>query len=91
VLSVGGEACARFAPASDPAAFAAAVREVLANPALAAQLAETGSRLRDKYSLAGMVDAYVALLARHGIAVRESGIKPKRPEPAAAAMSDACG
>lgn len=70
VLSVDGEPCARFAPVSDPSAFAAAVREVLADPALAIELAERGRRLRDKYSLVGMVDAYVALLGHHGVTVR---------------------
>jgi glycosyltransferase involved in cell wall biosynthesis len=62
VLSVAGEPCAIFADARDPGAFAAAVRSVLDEPALAARLGAAGRRLRERYPLSAMTDAYADLV-----------------------------
>lgn len=69
VLSVDGSPCARFADANDLPALQAVVREVLGDRALAATLIERGGRLREKYALDTMVDAYAALLASNGVPV----------------------
>ncbi len=45
------------------------MRDVLGDPVLAATLIERGGRLRDKYALDTMVDAYAALLAKNGVRV----------------------
>jgi glycosyltransferase involved in cell wall biosynthesis len=62
VLSVDGEPCAIFADAADPAAFAAAVSRVLGDPALAARLGAVGRRLKQRYPLTAMTDAYAQLI-----------------------------
>jgi glycosyltransferase involved in cell wall biosynthesis len=62
VLSVDGEPCALFADAADPAAFADAVRQVLDDPALAARLGAVGRRLKQRYPLSAMTDAYAQLI-----------------------------
>jgi glycosyltransferase involved in cell wall biosynthesis len=62
VLSVDGEACALFVDASDPAAFADAIRQVLDDPALAARLGAVGRRLKQRYPLSAMTDAYAQLI-----------------------------
>ncbi len=69
VLSVEGGPCARFADVTDLPALQAAVCDVLGDPVLAATLIERGRRLRDKYALDTMVDAYAALLAKNGVRV----------------------
>ena len=62
VLSVEGEPCAIFADARDTAAFAAAVKNVLDDPALAAKLGAAGRRLKGRYPLTAMTDAYADLV-----------------------------
>jgi glycosyltransferase involved in cell wall biosynthesis len=73
VLSVEGEPCAIFADAHDVQAFAAAIRRVLDEPALAAKLGAAGRRLQGRFPLSAMTDAYADLvetLARSGDAHR---------------------
>jgi glycosyltransferase involved in cell wall biosynthesis len=62
VLSVDGESCALFVDANDPAAFADAIRRVLDDPALAARLGAIGRRLKQRYPLSAMTDAYAQLI-----------------------------
>jgi glycosyltransferase involved in cell wall biosynthesis len=62
VLSVAGEPCALFVDARDPAAFAAAVKCVLEDAALAARLGGVGRRLKGRYPLSAMTDAYADLI-----------------------------
>jgi glycosyltransferase involved in cell wall biosynthesis len=62
VLSVEGEPCALFVDARDPAAFAAAVKSVLDDPALAAKLGDVGRRMAERYPLSAMTDAYADLI-----------------------------
>jgi glycosyltransferase involved in cell wall biosynthesis len=62
VLSVEGEPCAIFVDARDAAAFAAAVKRVLDDPALAASLGAVGRRLKGRYPLCAMTDAYARLI-----------------------------
>lgn len=62
VLNVEGEPCALFVDAADPEAFAAAVRRVLDDPALAARLGATGKRLKERYPLSAMTDSYAQLI-----------------------------
>jgi glycosyltransferase involved in cell wall biosynthesis len=62
VLSVEGEPCAIFADARDTAAFADAVKSVLDDPALAARLSAAGRRLKGRYPLSAMTDAYADLV-----------------------------
>jgi glycosyltransferase involved in cell wall biosynthesis len=63
VLAIEGEACAVFVDPANTHAFAKAVRGVLADPRLAQTLTERGRKLRQRYSLNDMVEAYEALLA----------------------------
>ena len=68
VLSIDGQPCALFVDAADTAAFAAAVRRLFEEPALAAGLSARGCQLDRRYSLDAMVEAYVCLIeaqARH--------------------------
>jgi glycosyltransferase involved in cell wall biosynthesis len=62
VLSVEGEPCAIFVDARDRAAFAAAVRRILDDPALASRLGAAGRRLKQRYPLSAMTDAYAELI-----------------------------
>jgi glycosyltransferase involved in cell wall biosynthesis len=62
VLNAGGEPCAIFVDARDPAAFADAVRKVLDDPGLAAKLGAAGRRLKERYPLSEMTDAYARLV-----------------------------
>jgi glycosyltransferase involved in cell wall biosynthesis len=62
VLQVDGEPCAIFVDALDRDAFAAAVRRVLDDPALAAKLGAVGRRLQQRYPLSAMTDAYAKLI-----------------------------
>jgi glycosyltransferase involved in cell wall biosynthesis len=62
VLSVDGAPCAVFVDARDTAAFAAAVKRVLDDPALAAKLGTIGRRLKGRYPLSAMTDAYAQLI-----------------------------
>jgi glycosyltransferase involved in cell wall biosynthesis len=75
VLEVEGKPCALFVNANDPTAFAAAVRRLLADECLRADLSSRGAGLARRYSLDEMVDRYVALIEdvgarRAGEAVR---------------------
>jgi glycosyltransferase involved in cell wall biosynthesis len=70
VLCVEGEPCALFVDALDSEAFANAVRRVLDEPGLAASLGAVGRRLKQRYPLSAMTDAYAQLIlslvnARH--------------------------
>jgi glycosyltransferase involved in cell wall biosynthesis len=62
VLSVEGEPCALFVDAHDVASFATAVRRVLDDPALAAELGAVGRRLKGRYPLDAMTGAYADLI-----------------------------
>lgn len=64
LADAGGEPAALFADERDPAAFAAAIAEVLDNPALAERLSAAGFRLVERFSPQGMADAYEGLLTR---------------------------
>lgn len=64
VLEVGGEPCALFVDTGDPQAFGDAVHRVLADRGLAATLSARGRRLKERYSLEAMVDAYAAIVER---------------------------
>lgn len=61
VLAVGGEPCALFVDARDIAAFAGAVRRVLGDAELNAQLTGVGRRLAERYPLDTMIEDYVRL------------------------------
>jgi glycosyltransferase involved in cell wall biosynthesis len=63
VLGVDGLPCAIFVEARDTAAFAGAVRRVLGDPELAAGLGAVGRRLKGRFPLDGMTDAYARLIA----------------------------
>jgi glycosyltransferase involved in cell wall biosynthesis len=67
VLVMDDGACALFADAADPTAFAGAVRRLLAEPTLRATLTARGRRLKERYPLDAMVDAYDALVRAAGI------------------------
>ena len=62
VLSFEGQPCALFVDATDPQALASAVRRVLEDGALAARLQACGRRLRERYPVDVMVEAYVGLI-----------------------------
>ena len=62
VLKVEGEPCALFVDAADTPAFAAAARRVFEDPALAATLSARGRRLKDRFPLDAMVDAFMKLI-----------------------------
>jgi glycosyltransferase involved in cell wall biosynthesis len=62
VLSVEGEPCALFVDVRDVDAFAGAVGQVLEDPTLAARLGEAGRRLKHRYPLSAMTDAYAELV-----------------------------
>lgn len=62
VLSVDGEPCALFVDVLDVAAFAAAVKLVLGDAALAARLGAVGRRLKQRYPLSAMTDSYAKLI-----------------------------
>ena len=64
VLSVDGAPCAIFADARDHAAFAKAVKLVLDDPALAARLGAVGRRLKGRYPLSAMTNAYAELIRK---------------------------
>lgn len=61
-LAFDGEPCAIFIDARDTAAFAAAVKRVIDNKLLAAQLSATGRKLKERFPLDKMVDDYMELL-----------------------------
>lgn len=63
VLAVDGAPCALFVDAKNTQAFAAAVRRLLDDGALAATLAATGRRLEERFPLDRMVDDYLALMS----------------------------
>ena len=68
ILSHEGRPAALFADARDTAAFGAAVRRILDEPTLAGALTSRGARLRDRFPLDAMVDAYEALVReRHPV------------------------
>lgn len=62
VLQVDGTPCALFVDAADTAQFAEAVRRVLADRDLHAELVASGRRLAALYSLDAMVDHYRRLI-----------------------------
>lgn len=62
VLSVEGQPCALFVDVNDAPAFAAAVRRVLDDPALAAALTERGRRLDTRFPLDGMIQGYIDVI-----------------------------
>jgi glycosyltransferase involved in cell wall biosynthesis len=78
VLAVDGGPCALFVDVDDTDAFAGAVRRLLDDPLLADALAARGRRLKQRYSLDAMVDAYEALI--EGLAA-----PPRSPSEAARA------
>jgi glycosyltransferase involved in cell wall biosynthesis len=63
VLGVDGEACALFVDARDASAFADAVRMALFDEATIARLTSAGRRLKLRYPLTAMMDAYSDLVA----------------------------
>jgi glycosyltransferase involved in cell wall biosynthesis len=75
VLSPDGEPCVLFADAGNPVAFAAAVRRLLDDPALAATLSARAAKLAKYYSRDAMVAAYAALI--------DSELNGKAPQRAA--------
>lgn len=62
VLAVEGEPCALFVDARDPNAFAAAVRRLLTDRDLSANLSLRGAGLARRYSLDAMVGRYSDLI-----------------------------
>jgi glycosyltransferase involved in cell wall biosynthesis len=64
VLSVDGAPCAVFADAADRNAFAAAISRVLSDPALADSLTANGRRLKQRFPLSAMMDAYSSLVGQ---------------------------
>lgn len=62
VLEVDGQPCALFAESQDPVAWAAAIGQVFDEPALGARLSGLGRRLKQRYSLDAMVQAYRGLI-----------------------------
>lgn len=73
VLSHDGRPCALFVDVDDQVAFAAAVDRLLHDPALAGELTARGRRLRERFPVDAMVDAYEALLVEGGGAARGPG------------------
>jgi glycosyltransferase involved in cell wall biosynthesis len=65
VLATEGCPCALFVDASDIKAFAAAVRSVFEDKALADRLSAAGRRLKEKYPLDKMVEEYLKLMGSH--------------------------
>jgi glycosyltransferase involved in cell wall biosynthesis len=63
VLVVDGEPCALFVDARDAAALAAAIKAVLFDKTVAARLTAAGRRLKQRYPLSAMMDAYSDLVA----------------------------
>lgn len=63
VLTVDGTSCADLVDVRDIKAFAAAVRYILNNEEHACAMAARGTRLKDKYKLSHMIDAYEEMLA----------------------------
>lgn len=63
VLCAEGEACALFADARDPAAFAAAVKAALFDEAQISRLQAAGRRLKQRFPLSAMMDAYYDLVS----------------------------
>jgi len=64
VLQVDGEPCALFVDATNALAFFEATRRALEDRALAARLAAVGRRLKQRFPLGAMIDAYLDLLER---------------------------
>jgi glycosyltransferase involved in cell wall biosynthesis len=62
VLAADGQPCALFVDVDDAPVFAAAVRGVLEDRALARELSQRGRRLADRYPASAMADGYDALL-----------------------------
>lgn len=62
VLSVDAEPCALFVDVADTATFAAAIRRLLDDPQLAANLSNRGAKLAARYSVDAMVNAYATLI-----------------------------
>lgn len=62
VLDTKGEPCADFIDVQDSEAFANAVRRLLEDEGHAQEMVARGLRLKDKYSLDAMVDAYEAMV-----------------------------
>lgn len=62
VLDTKGEPCAELIDVRDGEAFANAVRRLLEDEGHAQEMIERGLRLKDKYSLDAMVDAYEAMV-----------------------------
>lgn len=62
VLSHRGQPAALFVDPTDAAAFGSAVRRCQEEPELSRALAGRGSRLRERFPLAAMVDAYDAVI-----------------------------
>lgn len=75
VLTVDREPCALFVDVDDTAAFAAAIRRLLDEGSLAAVLSQRGRRLRERYPLDVMVDAYDAMI-RDLVAPRDGTVAP---------------
>lgn len=61
VLAVDGEPCADFVDVKDVAQFAGAVRRILEDREYAQKMSALGRKLKEKYSLQAMVDAYEAM------------------------------
>jgi glycosyltransferase involved in cell wall biosynthesis len=81
VLQVEEKPCALFVEATDTAAFTDAVRSLVDNPVLAAELSSRGTKLAAHYSLEGMVDAYRQLILGEPMSA-ESGHHAKAGVPA---------
>lgn len=62
VLDMAGQPCALFVDAADTDALATAIRSVLDDPSLAAELSNRGKQLSKRYSLSAMVDTYRDLI-----------------------------
>lgn len=62
VLDVDSEPCALFVDARDAAAFATAIRAALFDQATIARLTGAGRRLKQRYPLSAMMDAYSDLV-----------------------------
>jgi glycosyltransferase involved in cell wall biosynthesis len=67
VLAVDGKPCALFVDANDPRAFAGAVRRLLTDSDLRAELSSRGAGLARRFSLDEMVTRYVALIEDIGV------------------------
>jgi glycosyltransferase involved in cell wall biosynthesis len=64
VLAIDGREAAVFVDVADPATFAGAVADLLADPARRGELSALGSSLARRHSLTAMIDAYVGLAER---------------------------